>query len=303
MAGTVRWLIDQYRLTPSWTGLAPATRKQREAIFRQVIEAAGHEPLTRVTQRTIVHGRDRRASTPVQCRHYLDAMRGLFRWAVDERRVKLDPTEGVKAPTPKKSIGFPVWTADDVEKFEAKYPLGTRERVAFDVLRYTGFRRSDAVLFGRQHVRNGIIRLRTQKTGEPVTISMPPALAATIEAGPVGDLTFITNVNGSAFVVESFGNWFRDVCRAAKVEKSAHGLRKWYASRLAEEGATSKELQAACGWTSSRMAELYTRSADRERLGLSGSRRMTENVDGTSIPSPGGDGEGSSENNNEKSET
>jgi len=39
-AGSLSWLIARYRETNAWTGLSMATRRQRENIFRQVIEAA-----------------------------------------------------------------------------------------------------------------------------------------------------------------------------------------------------------------------------------------------------------------------
>jgi integrase len=63
------------------------------------------------------------------------------------------------------------------------------------------------------------------------------------------------------------------------VNKSAHGLRKWFATMLADRGATVSELQAACGWTSGRMALHYTQAADRRRLGVRGTRRLIENCD------------------------
>jgi integrase len=50
---------------------------------------------------------------------------------------------------------------DDIERFETRWPLGSRERIAFDVLLYTGLRRGDAVKLGRQHVRDGVFRIKT----------------------------------------------------------------------------------------------------------------------------------------------
>ena len=41
---------------------------------------------------------------------------------------------------------------------------------------------------------------------------------------------------------ESFGNWFREACKAAGVPGSAHGLRKAGATLAAENGATTTEL-------------------------------------------------------------
>jgi integrase len=59
---------------------------------------------------------------------------------------------------------------------------------------------------------------------------------------------------------------FRDACRAAGVNKSAHRLRKLAATRAAENGATTSELNALFGWTGTKMANHYTLGADRKRL-------------------------------------
>jgi len=84
---------------------------------------------------------------------------------------------------------------------------------------------------------------------------------------------------------ESIGNAFRDACRTAGINKSAHGLRKAAATRAANNGATVAELEAIFGWEGGRMASLYTRSADRERLAT----RAMEKLSRTSIPSPDGE--------------
>jgi integrase len=65
---------------------------------------------------------------------------------------------------------------------------------------------------------------------------------------------------------ESFGNWFRDACKAADVAGSAHGLRKAGATRAANNGATVAQLEAIFGWSGGGIASLYTRQADRTRL-------------------------------------
>jgi integrase len=287
--GTLAWLVDRYRETTAWSELSLATRRQREAILRHVLASAGHEPLRRITRKAIVAARDRRRETPAQARHYLDTMRGLFEWALDAELVGEDPTAGVKPPKPPKSDGFPPWTLDDVAAYEAKWPLGTRQRLAFDVLRYTGLRRGDAVRLGRPHIRAGIIRLRTAKTGETVVIRMLPALVDSIARGPIGELTFIAGERGKPLVKETFGTLFRIWCRDAGVTKSAHGLRKLAATIMAENGATVAELEAVFGWTGGRMAMHYTRSADRERLGLAGSAKLAGGTDGgQSIPAPEG---------------
>jgi integrase len=268
-AGTLAWLIERYRETTGWSHLSPATRRQRENIFAHVLQTAGKQPFAKITNATIMAGRDRRANTPVQARKFLDAMRGLFRWAVKAGLVKADPTIGIENLRTPKTDGFTVWSEDDVAAYEARWPVGTRQRVWFDVLIYTGLRRGDAVRLGRQHVRKGVATIKTEKSGYNVEVSLPilPVLAKTLEAGPCGDLTFIAGENGHPLAKESFGNLFRKACNVAGLRgRSAHGLRKAAATRAANAGATVAELEAIFGWSGGSMAALYTRAADRRRL-------------------------------------
>jgi integrase len=265
-AGSLAWLIDRYRETPAWMSLSLATRRQRENIFRQVIESAGRSPYNKITAATIAAGRDRRGKTPFQARHFLDTMRGLFAWAKEAEFVTQDPAAGVSYPRLKSGEGFPVWTEEDVAAYEARWPLGTRQRVWIAVLLYTGLRRGDAVRIGRQHVRDGIATIRTEKTGTEVALPILPELREAITRGPTADLAFVCGSNGKPMTKESFGNAFSEACRAAGVNKSAHGLRKIGATRAANNGATVAQLNAIFGWSGSKMASLYTANADRARL-------------------------------------
>lgn len=265
--GTLAWLIERYRETTAWSYLAPATRRQRENIFAHVLETAGAQPFAKITTAVIMAGRDRRANTPFQARHFLDAMRGLFRWALKARLIKIDPTAGIEDPPRPQGEGFAPWSEDDIAAYELRWPIGTRQRVWLDVLIYTGLRRGDAVRFGRQHVRNGIGTIKTEKTGTEVTLPILPVLDATLKAGPCGDLTFIAGESGRPLTKESFGNLFRKACRDAGLhDRSAHGLRKAAATRAANAGATEAELEAIFGWQGGRMASHYTRTANRRRL-------------------------------------
>lgn len=266
--GTLAWLIARYKETTDWSVLSRATRRQRDNIFKHVIESAGRESHSKITATTIAAGRDRRAAKPAAARHFIVAMRGVFRWALQAGYVKTDPTSSVAPPRRKKNDGFMKWEEDHVAAYEKRWPIGTRERVWLDVLLYTGLRRGDAVRLGRQHVRDGIATLRTEKSGFTVEVNLPilPVLQATLSAGPVGDLAFIVGANGKPLKKESFGNQFRDACRLAGVPGSAHGVRKIAATRMADNGATEAQLESIFGWSGGGMAALYTRKANRKKL-------------------------------------
>jgi integrase len=284
-AGTLAWLIERYRETPAWRDLSLSTRRQRETILAHIINSAGKQPYGQITRATIVAGRDRRHATPAQARHFLETMRGLFRWATDSQLARTDPTAGVADPARPKNSGIPVWTEEEVAAYEQRWPLGTRQRVWLDLLLYTGLRRGDAVRLGRQHVRNGVATIKTEKTETEVTLPILPVLAETLKAGPCGDLTFVVGASGRPLDKRSFGNQFRKACRAAGVRRSAHGLRKVAATRAANASATVAELEAIFGWTGGRMASLYTRAADRRQLAHRAMHKLA-NEKRTSIPSP-----------------
>jgi integrase len=284
-AGTLAWLIDQYRDTATWQHeLSKATRRQRDNIYKQVIAASGTASYAVITRADIERGRERRATTPHQARHFLDAMRGLFRWAHKAKLIKQDPTAGVESPLRPKNDGFRAWDEDDVIGYEHRWPIGTRQRVWLDVLLYTGLRRGDATRLGRQHVRNDVAYLKTEKTDTPVALPILSALAQTLAAGPCGDLTFIAGAKGRPLTKESFGNEFRDACRAAGINKSAHGLRKIAAIRCAQNGATVPQMNAIFGWTGAKMALHYIELANREKMAADAMHLMNKNR--TSIVAP-----------------
>lgn len=265
--GSVAWLLYRYRESSAWAGLSPATRYQRDLIFAQITEKAGHEPFAGVTAKTIRNGREARKATPFMANNYLRAVKGLFAWALEAEFITENPAAGVQEIAVK-TKGHEPWTVEDVRAYEAQWPLGTRERVWLHVLAYTGLRLGDACAVGWQHANaeNWVV-LRAEKTGERLEFPILPPLLETLKAGPTGDMAWIVSAHGRHFVKESFGNAFRDACRAAGITgKSAHGLRKMLASLAAESGASEELLQAWFGWKSNRMSSIYTRAASKKAM-------------------------------------
>lgn len=147
------------------------------------------------------------------------------------------------------------------------------------MLLYTGLRRGDAVVLGKQHVKDGVATLKTEKTGTEVNIPILPDLAVTLKVGPIGDLAFIVGDYGRPLTKETFGNMFRAACSKAGVNKSAHGVRKIGATRAAEAGASVSELEALFGWNGGTMASHYTKTADRKRLALQASKKVRDAIE------------------------
>jgi integrase len=166
VANTLAWALERYRQSSAWAVLKSATRRQRENIYRAVTATAGHVSLSEITAETIKAGRERRKSKPHSANNFLKAMRGFFKWAADPEggnQVPSNPTTGVKLLPGKNKDGFHTWTDEEIVRFEQRWPIGTRERLALDLLLYTGLSRGDVVRLGKQHVTTGVISVRMEK--------------------------------------------------------------------------------------------------------------------------------------------
>lgn len=272
--GTLAWLVARYQDSIAWTQLAPITRQHRAAIFKRILANNPTADYEAISRQHIMQGIDDRRDRPNAARHFLDCMKGLFKWAVDAEFVKANPCAGITVQKPR-SEGFHTWTEEEVSRYEERWPLGTRQRVWFDVLLYTGLRRGDAIRLGRQHVKGGVAQLIANKNGAALDIPILPPLARSIAAGPVGDMAFIVTAEGRPFrSPAAFGNDFRAACRAAGVPGAAHGLRKCGATRAANAGATEHQLMSLFGWHNPRQAAAYTRTANRAKLAGEAARKM-----------------------------
>jgi integrase len=269
------WLLDRYRETTDWTKLSNATRRQRENIFSRINKSIPDLALRDVDKSLIIRTRDDKRDTPSEANNFLDAMRGLFKWAVDADLVRNNPTSGIKNLKRPKTEGFRQWTEEEIDLFRQKWPVGTRERLALEIFLNTGLRRGDVARIGRQHVKNGRVRIITEKTGTQIDIPAAQTLLHTIMASKTGDLVLIGNVKtGAPIRKEALGNWFRRAAVAAGIDGNCHGLRKASAVRLAEAGATIHELNAIFGWTGTSMASRYTEKASRQKLSDSGTAKL-----------------------------
>jgi Phage integrase family. len=145
-----------------------------------------------------------------------------------------------------KTLGHKPWTVDMIEQYHRSIPLGTKARLAMDLMLYTGLRRSDVVRIGPQHIRDGILTIRLQKSGGMTEVVLPvlAPLQESINATKTGDLAFLVTNFGKPFTAAGFGNWFAEQCKAAGVDGRAHGLRKAAATFAAENGATPHDLMA-----------------------------------------------------------
>lgn len=264
LPGSLSALLAAYYTSPEFGALSKATQMQYRATLERLRVKNGDKPKEVLTRKNIIAIRDQLKPEPSNM--MLRAIRHVCRYAVLREMLGVDPTAGLKKVRTK-STGFHSWTDEDVEQFEAFWPVGSRERLALALLLYTAQRRSDVVRLGRQHASNGALTFRQVKTGVRLTIPIVEPLRQAIEAGPTGSLTYLETGLGKPFTAAGFGNWFGAACRKAGLTAcTAHGLRKAAATRLANAGCTAHEIQSITGHKTLGEVQRYTRDADQKRL-------------------------------------
>src|SRR5262249_52610243 len=207
---------------------------------------------------------------PQQSTTVLKVLRVLFAPAGADEMITSNPAVGVKRYK-SQGDGFATWSEDDLAAFEAAYPVGTQERLAFALALYTGQRIGDVARMGSQHVKNARIELRQEKTSATLLIPLHPELARVLAAVPRDNLTFLLTDKGAPFAAARLSTWFGKRCRAIGLSRrTAHGLRKAACRRLAEAGCSVNQIAAISGHLSLNEIARYTRAADQARLASQG---------------------------------
>jgi len=269
--GSMSALIVRYYRSAEFTTLKKSTQATYRGIIERFRVEHGDRTIAGLQRKQIKALIAKRASTPEAANNLLRMLRILMKFAVEEELRPDDPTAGIKRIA-NKTGGFHSWSEEEIASFEKTHPIGSRARLAFALLLYTGQRRSDVIKMGRQHLRGDRITVRQQKTGVQLEIPIHPELARVIAATPSDNLTFLVTKAHRAnrskpFTAAGFGNWFREMCDDASLPHcSAHGLRKAVARRLAEAGCSEHVIAAITGHRSLQEVRRYTASASQVLL-------------------------------------
>src|SRR5215469_10882356 len=265
--GSVAAVVAEYLDSQTFfTSKSAGTQRMRRGILDRFGAAYGERPFALLPPEWIEALLD--SKPPHAARSWLATLRSLCQFAVKRRYLRTDPTANIKLRAIK-SDGFHTWTEGEIAQFEAHHPVGTKPRLALALLLYTAQRRSDVVRMGRQHIRNGALTVKQQKTGtELPPIPVLPDLQAVLNATPGEHLTFLVTSTGKPYGGNAFTEQFREWCDAAGLPKhcSAHGLRKAACRRLAEAGCSGPEIMSISGHATLKELVRYTKAADQAKM-------------------------------------
>lgn len=276
--GTFNALIASYKRSKRWSQMKATSQQMRGNALARFAAKHGDKPVDRLEPRHIDKWMGEMAETP----HAANDLRKMLNQLMKHARLlglRRDNPVEVIDPIKTTSGGYHCWSEDEIAQYEARWPIGTRERLAMALLLYTGLRRGDMVNVGRQHRRGDKFVLYHGKNRSETVVRILPQLISALDAVPGEHLTYLVTRTGKAFTAAGFGNWFRERCNDAGLPNcSAHGLRKAMARRLAESGATHLQGRAVTGHKSDAMFSHYAAAANRETLADAAMDQLAESI-------------------------
>jgi integrase len=263
-AGSVSAAVASYYGSPAFKALAPSSQGVRRSVLEAFRRDQGDKLIAAMPKKFVAAMLD--GMRPSAARNWLKAIRALVRHCIDVDLLKEDTTLGIRLRASKGE--FHTWSEEEIAAFEATFAIGTRERLALALGLYSGQRRGDVIRMGRQHIRDGVLQVRQEKTGAALAIPVHPELARVLSAVPSTQMTFIQTLRGKPFTGHAFSDWFGKACDRAGLDARCtfHGLRKAACRRLAEAGCSANEIAAISGHTTLKEVARYTRAVDQAKM-------------------------------------
>lgn len=265
---TVESLIEEYKTSRSYVGLASETKRSAEHVFAQ-LKPIYDFPLLAVAHAKLDKMVDKMG--PGTGCVFITRVKSIMNFAKSLGYINSSPADRLKSP---KLGEYAPWSEAEFNKFvdECQSP---EIRLAVVLGYYTGQRLSDVLKMRWDDISESI-HIIQQKTGMELRLPVHPRLKAVLDQSPKIGPYVVSQENGTRYSMQVFREKFRR--ERVKVgltdELKFHGLRKSMACRLAEASATTNEIMAVGGWRTSRQVDRYTSGADQERLAKEAMKKL-----------------------------
>jgi integrase len=274
-AGTFDRLVKDYFASPDYRRLGPSTQKAYRSVIERLVrgENIGHRVVREMSRQHVQRIVAKRAETPGAANDVLKKLKILLHFAIDNGWRKDDPTLRIK----KFAEGeFHTWTDSEIARFEGAWPIGTRERLAFALLLYTGQRASDVAKMSSESVVEGSIWVVQLKTRAKLLIPVHPSLGMALSAYGISKGMILKTGYDEPFSAKGFSMFMADrIGRAELPDRCVtHGLRKAAARRLAEAGCSANEIASITGHVTLEEVARYTKAAEQKKLARAAMARL-----------------------------
>jgi hypothetical protein len=131
--GSFDALCVAYYRSPEFLGLGEVTAKNRRSTIESFRKEHGDKPVKLIRLNHIERIMEGKAKTPAAANNLLKTLRQLLNHAVRLGLVDFNPAIGARR-FKSRGDGIHTWSEEEIAKFEAHYPVGSRERLALMLL-------------------------------------------------------------------------------------------------------------------------------------------------------------------------
>lgn len=272
--GTFNALARLYFASSKFVQKKKNTQKQARYRIEKFLVDHGHRQVSEMQTQDVEKLFASKSATPAEANTILKYLRQLIALALRMKWIKEDPTQGIDWF---KTGEWHTWNEAEIAQFESYWPVGKRQRLAFDLFLYTGQRLSDVSKMQRAHIVGSLISVAQEKADDELNdrflrIPMHSNLQKSLALWPVnGPMLIYYSAAGRAYTSESLGHFLaRAITKAALPDRCVvHGLRKAAARRLAEAGCSVHEIASITGHKTLAMVQKYTLAVEQARLARS----------------------------------
>ncbi len=276
-AGSISSAIAGYYGSAEYKRLSPSSRTNYRRVLEHFRMEHGEKQLAKLETKHVNAIMDSMANTPAAANILRKRLHSLYEFAIGAGLATDNPIKRAKRVRYDQK-SYRSWTEADIEAYRTEWPEGSMQRLALELLLYTGLRRSDVVRVGWRHVKAGAIYISTQKSQHKTQLRIPihAELQHHLDMVPRSRKTFLATISGGDRSAKGFTNWLRDAAYEAGLpsNSSPHGLRHAACRRLAEAGCTPHQIQSITGHKNLAEVETYTRAVDQARLAESAIARL-----------------------------
>ncbi|KAA5606348.1 tyrosine-type recombinase/integrase [Roseospira marina] len=285
--GTWGWLVESYRKSPEWAGLAGRTRKDYQRVF-DYLSKMDRVPLAHITTEGILQVRDKAHEQHGRrlANYCLSVVSLVWNWGRPRGKTKTaNPTDGVpKIARPKhmEAANRP-WTEAELQAvLTAASP---HIRAAIALAAYTGLRESDVLRWPWSGYDGSAIEGRDAKTSGQVWMPAHRDLRAVLDTLPRTGPVIVCSRNGTPYTQNGFLSSWRKLRTRLEAEGKVgpgltiHGLRHTVATKLADAGADTRTIMAITGHATEAMVKRYTERADRRKRATAAMKLLERDQD------------------------
>jgi integrase len=268
-------LIQRYTRSPEFLKLSEATKKDYKRYLDIVSRAWGKLHVASCRPKHVIELRDAWTHAPVAANHLLSVLKTVIGWGIPREFSETNPCVHV----PKLDVDdggarpWPAWAYELIEKHGRE---DMRRAVA--LARHTGQRQSDVLRMAPEHVEDGGIVVRQQKTGKELWVPLHDDLRGALDSW--GGSPYVQTPKGTPYTAETFrAAWTRlmNDTPAGRIRQEGftfHGLRASSCEKLREAGCSDAEIGSITGMSPS-IIRRYLRFADQKMLAKSAARKLS----------------------------